>query len=369
MLTELYVDNFRCLTNFRINPGVFQLWSGDNGSGKTSVLHAMRNVQRLLRGEHVGDIFEEDSTTLWDTRLEQTVGLSLSIDGETYEYRLIVEYSRHGAKTRIKREQMKWNDETFFLYDAGEAHLFRINRGTGQVEEGVRFSADWSRSVIPSIAERDDNRPLVKFRECVESWLLVHPVPLVMEEMARGEMRALSPHLENFAQWYRHLLQERPEIGRRANTLIAEALPGFDLLSLKDIGEARRLTATFRIDGSNHEFDFLELSDGQRQIIALYTVLESLRAGVFSAIFVDEPDNFVSLREIRPWLDCLEGLCEEDNRQAVIISHHPEIVNAMARGDDLWFSRPGGAHVQVKPLPVTPGLTPAETVARGWGDE
>jgi len=58
MITEIYIDNFRCLTNFRINPGDFQLWLGDNGSGKTSVLDALRYVQRLMRGEHVDDIFK-----------------------------------------------------------------------------------------------------------------------------------------------------------------------------------------------------------------------------------------------------------------------------------------------------------------------
>ena len=79
MLTEIYIDNFRCLTNFGINPGTFQLWSGDNGSGKTSVLSALHCVQRLLRGEHVEDIYTRDSLTSWDTRYEQTIAFHLSL--------------------------------------------------------------------------------------------------------------------------------------------------------------------------------------------------------------------------------------------------------------------------------------------------
>ena len=46
------------------------------------------------------------------------------------------------------------------------------------MEEGTLFTADWSRSVIPTIAERDDNRPLIRFREEVRKWLIVQPIPI-----------------------------------------------------------------------------------------------------------------------------------------------------------------------------------------------
>ena len=56
MIREIYIDNFRCLTNFRIEPKGFQLWLGDNGSGKTSTLDALRHIQDILRGGHIEDI-------------------------------------------------------------------------------------------------------------------------------------------------------------------------------------------------------------------------------------------------------------------------------------------------------------------------
>ncbi|NQU26565.1 MAG: ATP-binding protein [Candidatus Nealsonbacteria bacterium] len=162
---------------------------------------------------------------------------------------------------------------------------------------------------------------------------------------------------------------QEPGIGHKAASLLADVLPGFDQLSLKESGDARRLTATFRINSKDRDFDFMDLSDGQRQLIVLYTVLESWRAGSFSTLFIDEPDNFVSLREIQPWIESLNEICDDEDKQAIIISHHPEILNKMARGEELWFSRQEGAHVITKPLPIVADLTPAETVARGWEDE
>jgi predicted ATPase len=223
--------------------------------------------------------------------------------------------------------------------------------------------------VIPTIAQRDDNKPLIRFREELEKLLLIHPVPLFVKDAAAAESRSLSGHAENFAQWYRHLLQEQPSIGYRAKQLLEDVLPGFEQLSLRESGESRKLMATFRIQGKDLDFDFMNISDGQRQLIVLYTVLEALRAGTFSTVLIDEPDNFVSMREIQPWLENLNDICDDHDRQALIISHHPEIINSMARGAELWFSRKAGAHAVVKPFPQVAGLTPAETMARGWENE
>lgn len=369
MITEIYIDNFRCLTNFRIKPVDFQLWLGDNGSGKTSVLDALRYIQRLMHGEHVENIFNRNSLTIWDKRLNQTIGFSLMIDNEAYKYKLTIEYSNQGDKQRIKQEELIWRDSTFFLFDREEAHLYRINRNTGKVEEGAVFPADWSRSVIPTIAKREDNKPLIRFREEIEKILLINPVPLVVKDAATSESRNLSEHTENFAQWYRHLLQEQPYIGYRAKQLLEDVLPGFEQLSLKEIGEFRKLMATFRITDKDHDFDFMNISSGQRQLIVLYTVLEALRAGTFSTVLIDEPDNFVSIREIQPWLENLNDTCEEKGKQALIISHHPEIINKMARGTELWFSRQAESHVVAQPFPKVDELSPAEVMARGWENE
>ena len=135
MIKEIYIDNFRCLTNFRIEPGDFQLWLGDNGSGKTTVLDALRCIQRLIRGDHIDDIFQKNSLTRWDTRLEQTIGFSLLIDDERYKYEITIEYSCQENKRRICREKLVWEESVFFSFDGKDAHLYRINRNTKEAEE------------------------------------------------------------------------------------------------------------------------------------------------------------------------------------------------------------------------------------------
>jgi ATPase subunit of ABC transporter with duplicated ATPase domains len=113
-----------------------------------------------------------------------------------------------------------------------------------------------------------------------------------------------------------------------------------------------------------------ELSEGQRCLIALYMILHFLIAKG-DTVFLDEPDNFISLREIQPWLLAAEDAVEESKGQLILISHHPEIMNYWAREYGLLFSREENGHVRAKPYRevADTGLDPAETIARGWEDE
>lgn len=369
MLTKVHVDNYKCMSNFTIEPKGFQLWLGDNGSGKTTVLEILQLIQGLMQGGNIQDLVSDSTLTAWDTREKQHIGVGVKDGGDRYEYDLTLDQSRKLHKVRICREELKWNGATFYLFEGTEAHLYRINRETNQPEFGTSFAADWSRSLIHAVAERDDNWPLLRFRELVCGWLLIQPIPMLFRNVAESESRQLSRHGENFADWYRYVVQERPSVAFRAKQQLEEVLPDLDEIGLKESGNARRLVVTFRSDGKDFPLDFSDLSDGQRQLIALYTVLESLRAGLFTAAFIDEPDNFMSLREIQPWVVSMREVSEENDTQAILISHHPEIINHMALGEELWFSRHRGGQVVVRPLATDTELPPAEIVARGWEGE
>jgi len=127
------------------------------------------------------------------------------------------------------------------------------------------------------------------------------------------------------------------------------------------------LTVLMNRPTNNLPFRLTELSEGQRCLIALYMILHFLIAKGHT-VFLDEPDNFVSLREIQPWLLAAEDAVEESKGQLILISHHPEILNYWAREYGLLFSREENGHVRTKAYREVAGtgLDPAETIARGW---
>ena len=146
------------------------------------------------------------------------------------------------------------------------------------------------------------------------------------------------------------------------------ALPGFDSLSLRESGEdIRVLKALFARPGGGKPLvlDFGELSDGQKMLIALYTLILGLKDERIS-LFIDEPDNFIALREIQPWLSNVADAMGESLEQVVLISHHPEIINYLGNAHGRWLERDAQGPVRVVEAPNVEGISTAEIVARGW---
>ena len=85
-------------------------------------------------------------------------------------------------------------------------------------------------------------------------------------------------------------------------------------------------------------------------------------------VIFDEPDNFVALRELQPWLGFLEDQLEQSQGQVFLISHHPELLNQLATEHGVVFRRLDSGWVKAEPfLAKRDGdLSPAELVARGW---
>jgi predicted ATPase len=197
-----------------------------------------------------------------------------------------------------------------------------------------------------------------------------------MSAMAKREAEAPESDLGNFAEWYRHLRLESDD--RPLLDDLREAVEGFVTMDLKDAGLGNRvLKVTLSSQegegkARNDPYDFHELSDGQRVLIGLYSVLHfGIRSG--ATVCFDEPDNFIALREIQPWLNKLIDRVEGDSAtsQVLIASHHPELLNRMALQNGLVLDRPGGRHTRARRFddPLQTGLSPAELVARGWERE
>ena len=94
-----------------------------------------------------------------------------------------------------------------------------------------------------------------------------------------------------------------------------------------------------------------------------------LAAGQGYTLFLDEPDNYVALPEIQPWLRELEDACGKSVPQAVISSHHPELIDYLGWENSHMLQREKSGVVTVRQpeaTPAEPGLKRSELIARGW---
>ena len=401
MLTRLYATNYRCLVNFEFKPNSKQLIIGRNGTGKSTVFDVLAMLRDVAaRGEPCENHLGGKTRTRWQDVTEQRFELDIRGNGGEYRYSLVVEsqeevsYGRGSDsllgssvsrpnKSRwiesavlgrvrnpfgphVKQEVLEFNGGPLFRLQDGTIGLFNDQQ---KPKPSVEIPFEGLSSGLATVQiGRKDNTKLTWFELWLNRIVQVQIDPWAMS--ARSEREARFPHrdLSNFADWYRHLRLETGDAIFEAIKDLREAIPGFEALDAKEAGlDVRVLQATFASpSGGKIELPFHELSEGQRALIALYVLLHCA-VGEDRLLLIDEPDNFIALAEIQPWLLKLLDRLDETNGQVMLVSHHPELLNQLAGEGGVVLDRPGGGETRVRPFsPGDTGLTPSEFVSRGW---
>lgn len=368
MLTRLYIDNFKCFVNFEHKPARKELILGRNGSGKSSFMEALLLLRQFaITGVVFDDSYLSSRRTRWLDQPRQTFELEADLGGRRYAYRLAIEPWGEPPRPRVVSETVHFDGKPVFEFKLGEVHLYN-----DRFEHKVTYEFDWHRSALATIIERRDNQTLSIFKRWLSGLFCFRIDPFKMGARAEGEHLFPNVDLSNIAAWYRHLVQADQK--RNADLLdsLRASLDGFSYLQLEPFGENVRLLAAEFAGGGGKttKFYFNELSDGQRCLICLYTVLHFVLAKG-GTVILDEPDNFVSLRELQPWLTAVTDAVEEGRGQVLLISHHPEFINQWATGSGVQFVRDGIGPVRVEPFRGDPDglLAPSEIIARGWERE
>lgn len=365
MLKRLYIDNFRCFVNFEYKPERKQLLLGANGSGKSSLLDAILFVKWFIEGGE--NRFTQSTRTRWEPEPTQVVELEAALDDKAYLYRVEIHYSPDEHLPAVNLERLTVSGMRAFELTRGEIRFFS--------NDGRQASTlKWKRTESALRLAQQSNAHVGRFIDWLDSLhcFQVDPYKNVMEERAETEDALPEYDLANLAPWYRHLLQIDPEANGRFLSALQETLNGFQTLrfSTEEDG-VRKLRAEFSTEDKKRiKFSLSELSEGQRMLIGLYMILHFVVAKG-ETVILDEPENFISLREIQPWLLAAEATVDDSKGQLILISHHPEILNQWAQEDGLRFFREGNGHVRTERFKSDYEglLQPSELIARGWENE
>ena len=367
MLTRLYADNYKCLVNFELCFRDATLLLGTNGAGKSSVLDVVYRLKQLLvGGRQVGDpeAFPASTRTRWGHRDVQTIALDVELDGERFEYRLEVEHQGDTGRARVHLESLTTGSGPLFRCSLGDAELFKDDHS-----EGPRLSVDWTESFLGRISTGPSNARLARFMDFVRRLVICRLHPAGFVPNAKQESTLLARDGSNFAAWYRHLMQEHPGPTSKAISELRTVIDGFRNLRLEKAGSGTRtMLVEFADDNGDYSLQLDEVSDGERCLLILYTLL-GLAAGEPFTLLIDEPDNFLALPEIQPWLIALSDACGDAGHQAVICSHHPELMDYWGAEKGVLLERTNGGVTTVRAasnLGADDGLRLSERIARGW---
>jgi energy-coupling factor transporter ATP-binding protein EcfA2 len=271
MLKRIYIDNFRCFVNFEYKPERKQLLLGANGSGKSSLLDAIRLVKALLKGYE--NPFLDTTRTRWLNLPRQTIEIESLLDGKVYAYRLENMFSKDSPVSRVYAESLSVEGETVFDQVDGKIRVLAGQDASSMLPLKTANSSLQLASLSSAYVAR--------FLEWIKRvhCLYIDAYPDAMSDTSDGEDALPDDELENLADWYRHLAQA--DLSAVVSTMrsLDETLDGFNSLQLEQLGVSSRvLRASFELVGKRVTYLLSELSPGQRQLIALYLILHALIA-------------------------------------------------------------------------------------------
>jgi predicted ATPase len=366
MITRLYANNFRCLVAFEATLDSFDVLCGPNGAGKSSVFDALRLLRNLGTGDAMlGGTGEQDvprlEFTKWLDSAVQEFELGLNTNEHTFAYVLHLEQTADFEKPRIIRETALCDGKPLFERDL-EGVRFQKSDGTQ-----TGFPLDWRQAALAAIQPRGALHKLSLMQEAIAKLLIFRPNPRGMERESKAEAKHPDLSMINLTSWYRSLAQEQ-EWTDALREALREVWPDFRSFKLVDAGlNTKALQLRFESEGGKPVLLFFDqLSDGERALIALYMVRAALDTGAAKTVLLDEPDNFVGLPELQPWVLSMRELLDEEH-QLVLISHHPEVLSnsGEANGRYLWRDN-HTSPTRIGPLKVPEGMNVGEAIARGW---
>lgn len=367
MITRLYANNFRCLVNFKAEFDSFAVLCGPNGAGKSSVFDALRLLRNLGTGDAMlGATGELDVPALeftdWLDSTVEEFELGLSVDGHAFDYVLHIEQTAEFEKPRIIKEQADCNGQLLFKRDLEGVEFEKADGAK------VFFPLDWRQAALAVIQPRGVNLAnLALLQDEIAKLLILRPNPRGMERESKAEARHPDLSITNLTSWYRSLAQEQ-EWTDALRDALKNIWPDFRSFKLVDAGmNTKALQLRFESGAGKPTLLFFDrLSDGERALVGLYMVRTALETGAARTVMLDEPDNFVGLPELQPWVLSMRELLD-DKHQLVLISHHPEILSnsGEANGRYLWRDN-HTSPTRIGPLKVPEGMDAGEAIARGW---
>jgi len=370
MLQQLRIDNYKSMVNFEINfSQPLCLLMGTNGSGKSTVFDVLSLLRIfIIHGAKAEKLFPLSSLTRWQNSKIQSFELILRGNDGLYCYQLKVEHAPDLQRVRMQHEALYFDNHPLYVFSLSEEQGYLVSQAQlyrDDYSSGPLVPFDWSQSGLQHIQERADNTKLTWFKKRLQQFFIIRLNPFLMKAESKEESWYPQTDLANFADWFRYLAQDMGKIFK-ISAQLRELLDGFDSFKLEPAGQAKIL----KLKLNSCEFSFDELSDGQRALIALYTLLYCSDEPLSYTLCIDEPENYLALAEIDPWLNTLyDTLQATTTNQAIVISHHPKFINSLAR-DAYWLSK-SSANSPTRCQMITEdeksvGISLADLFERGW---
>jgi ABC-type cobalamin/Fe3+-siderophores transport system ATPase subunit len=336
MIRRFYVHNFRCLENFElpINGHSSVLLIGNNGTGKTTVGHALQVLQSIARGTNrIADVIKPTDFPYGRFAAPMRFELEVELEKRVYKYEIALELPEHFREPRVLEEKFLVDGKV--VYARESAHVRLVQSGS---KPEVKFSIDWHVVALP-VVQQTTSGPLRNFQEWLRRILILRPIPNLIRGDFQDDTLEPNAQMTNFGAWLAGLLALAPSSYTKIENYLREVMPDIGDIKNPATGvDSRRLEVQFLFNNRSETLPFDLLSDGEKCFMIFATVIAANAAYGPLLCYWDEPDNYLAPSEAGPSIMALRRSFEERG-QLIMTSHNPEAIRRFSEDNTLILSR------------------------------
>ncbi len=335
MIERLYVHNYRCFENFTIDfvGGPSSLIIGKNGTGKSTLRHALSIFQAICRGTtRVKNLISRNDFAYYRTHIPIRLEIALALGGKRFKYMLAFDFPENFLEARIAEEMLEVDGTVIY------------SRRLGEVTQpgGTPFGVDWHLVGLPVLNVRD--RLGERFREQIMSYfatmVLIAPIPAKMAGYAEEESFEIDGDASNFSAWLNGLTSRYPAAYGVLDTYLRFMLPDLESFEREPRGErGKQLVLKFAKPEFDKPFkiDFAQLSDGEKCFFLSALIVAANKMSPVVCCW-DEPDSHLSLPEVGHFITQLRKMTNHHG-QFIASSHHPEVIRRFSDETTIVLTR------------------------------
>ena len=341
MIKSICIDNFKSLVGFRLDLAKFSCLVGLNGSGKSTVLHALDFLSRQMSG----DLDQWLAERQWDIRdINSKFTAKSNID-----FKVVVEDENFGTivwSGSFNRDGLRCTREDIKLQSREGVNCLKVEDGictiSGVTENGsdrasksagangskspsdrfpIRF--DYQGSIVSQLKASQLTDEIRALRNVVAG---IKSLDLLAPEFLRANTKTaeIIYHKGKMGlggQRFSAYIHESGEEGKAAlKDRLSDVYPELERIETKALqGGAKQLAIHERFNGKTLETPARHVNDGLLRFMAMFSQIDT---GSEFLLF-DEVENGVNPELIEFMLDSLV----ESKHQVLVTSHSPMILN------------------------------------------
>jgi len=319
MISQIYIDNFKSLVEFKIKFAKFSCLVGLNGAGKSTVLQAIDFLAQLMHGEVDSWLNERgwdaaDLNSKLSPRSNIDFKVNVSLDGKGD---FVWSGSVNRKSLNCTSESVTLNGEQLLKVFEGDCTL-RTEPNNATERFPVVFQ--YQGSILSQLKENQIRGPLVSLRD---EMLNVHSLDLLSPAQLRLKTRTADGQLGLGGQ---HLSAYLHELGKNKREALTQQLANVyhQLVSIetkslrsgwKQLGIRERFGNQFLSTSATH------INDGMLRLMAILSQLSSNQR----FLIFDEIENGINPELVEFLVDTLVM----SNHQVLVTTHSPMILNFM----------------------------------------